>query len=724
MLWDEQLPDEIASAWNAWNRQLSQVTQFKVPRHYFSHEMPRKVQIHVFVDASEDLFAAVAYWRFVKPNTDVNVSFIAAKTKCAPLKSTTIPRLELQAAVLGTRLLETIVQEHKTYAESTYLWSDSKTVLKWINSSHRRYKPFVAHGVAEILATTSPSEWRWISAEDNVADDATRGRKNVDLQPHSRLINGPEFLRKPEKCWRSHEDCTLLPTEDEELPPKVVLLAARSLPIDFQRFRSLRLVIRSMAWVFRFIDRLRGMDTPNTEHGLNANEYQHAEKKLIQYVQATSFSTEIRAIKESNPIEKQSCLYKLTPYIDDAGTMRVYGRLDAASCMPYSARHPVILPHDHEYTVLVVKHFHNVMRHQNEEATICRIRQEFWVVRLRQLLRGVIAKCQTCRIRNAQPAPPLMGSLPEDRVTSNVRPFTYTGLDYFGPVTVTIGRRTEKRWVALFTCLTIRAVHLELSHDLSTDSCIIVIRNFINRRGVPKRLRSDNGTNFIGADAEAKRFSDVFEPQRIQEELSSHRIEWIFNCPLNPSEGGIWERMVRSVKRVLRHTVQSVSPREHVLQCFLIEAENIVNSRPLTHVPISADQEAPLTPNDLLIGTPNVALTPACNEELDRLCATRKQWRVARLLRDRFWKRWVLEYLPTLTRREKWCVRSKPICSDDVVFICDPNVPRVAWRRGVIEDVFIGRDNEARRATIRITDSGHTKLITRPVSRLAVLDLE
>ncbi|XP_065356291.1 uncharacterized protein LOC135950688 [Calliphora vicina] len=254
-------------------------------------------------------------------------------------------------------------------------------------------------------------------------------------------------------------------------------------------------------------------------------------------------------------------------------------------------------------------------------------------------------KCPTKRellsvviFRRTLPVPPLMGSLPKDRLTPYIRPFSYTVLDYFGPLIVTVGRRHEKRWVALFTCLTIRAIHLEVAFDLSTDACILAIRNFINRRGLPTRLRSDNGTNFVGADKVAKRFNEVFDVAQIQDELTSKGIDWQFNCPHNPAEGGIWERM----------------------------------------------------------------------------------WLISRQLRDHFWNWWIKEYLPTLTRRSKWCQRTKPIAIGDLVLICDPAVFRRDWKRGRVEEVFKGRDGVIRRADVRTC----TGILKRPVSKLAVLDLE
>ncbi|XP_046867757.1 uncharacterized protein LOC124460609 [Drosophila willistoni] len=401
-----------------------------------------------------------------------------------------------------------------------------------------------------------------------------------------------------------------------------------------------------MTWVLRFVCRCRRQQHEHGKYGLTAAECAEAELVLVRVAQREAFPDELHRLYANRPVQPTSELKGLLPYLDDLAILRASGRIDAALCLPYGARRPIILTHRHPLTDLIVRHYHVRMKHQNVNATITEIRMKFWITKVRRVLQRVIRNC--------------------------------------------VGRRQEKRWVALFTCLRTRAIHLELAHDLSTDSCILAM----SRRGPVTKLRSDNGKNFIGADREAKRFTDVFEADKIQDELATHCVEWIFNCPLNPAEGGVWERMVRCVKRVLAHTVKDVAPKEHVLQSLLIEAENIVNSRPLTHMPISVDQEAPLTPNDLLKGTSNIPDTPADSEELPKPCETRKQWRMARLLRDRFWKRWVHEYLPTLVRREKWCARTQPIRKDDVVYICDP----ATRSKGIVEEVYTGADGIPRRA--------------------------
>ncbi|XP_043862794.1 uncharacterized protein LOC120457848 isoform X2 [Drosophila santomea] len=724
--WDEPLPEELSKAFAIWRKKMDTVGQFRCPRHYFGRGAVRAVELHVFVDASQAAFAAVAYWRVTYEDDDVQVSFVSAKTKCAPMRTMTIPRLELQAAVLGTRLMNTVKEEHSVVITDLVLWTDSKTVLRWIGSTHRRYKQFVGNRVAEILESSKVSQWRWVPTADNAADDATRSQKGVDLSQESRWLRGPAFLRQPGASWPGPEEGTeRVPDapDEEEMPCEFALVAADDFVIPFQRFSSFSRLVRTTAWVLRFARWCRKQRNELEEYGLTAAECKAAENLLVRQAQLESFPDEMRSAETGQDVARSSDIRGLVPYLDEDGILRAYGRIDAALCIPYSARRPVLLSHRHSLTDLIVRDFHARMKHQNVDATIAEIRTKFWVTKMRRMMRRVISSCNECKLQRARPMPPIMGPHPEDRLDAGGWPFKYTGLDYFGPLLVTVSRHKEKRWVALFTCLTTRAIHLELAHDLSTDSCIIAIRNFVCRRGPVYRLRSDNGKNFVGADREARRFGDVFEMEKLQSELSSRSIEWVFNCPANPSEGGVWERMVQCVKRVLRHTLKEVAPRDHVLESFLIEAENIVNSRPLTHLPVDADQEAPLTPNDLLKGVANLPDTPGLDAELPKEGSTRKQWRIARLLRDRFWRRWVMEYLPTLVRREKWCRRTEPIHQGDMVFVCDPALARREWRKGIVEEIYSGADGVVRRAKVRVNDNGLSRTMMRPVSKLAVLDL-
>ncbi|XP_017469384.1 PREDICTED: uncharacterized protein LOC108361294 [Rhagoletis zephyria] len=444
---------------------------------------------------------------------------------------------------------------------------------------------------------------------------------------------------------------------------------------------------------------------------ITAHEVRKTELMLVRLVQMTAFAEDVLLVREGKELSNRSSLFDLTPVIDDEGILRVGGRIDHAESLPMYTRRPIIMPRDHPMSRLITRHYHEMYYHQNQESIICAIRSKYWITNIRGLLKSVKRECQHCKNMGATPKTPLMGQIPEDRLTPYIRPFSYTGLDYFGPIMVSIGRRREKRWVALFTCLTIRAIHLEVARDLSTDAVILCLRNFVNRRGIPVRLRSDRGTNFVGAS----KVEWICLKNDLEAECTRRGIEWVFNSPANPSAGGAWERMVRSVKRVLSFTLKEAAPQIETLQSLLIEAENLINSRPLTHIPIESVDSDPLTPNHFILGCPNYIQTSDCSKAV----CLRKQWRVVQQLKQTFWRRWMLEYLPTLTRRTKWHQRVKPIAIGDVVIICDDNESRGEWKRGIVLEVYPAPDGQVRSALVK-TSSGNLR---RPASKLAVLDV-
>ncbi|XP_036345864.1 uncharacterized protein LOC118755091 [Rhagoletis pomonella] len=621
--WDEVLPQELNKIWWHWWQEFPNVKQLKIPRCYSPQILHGgKVEIHTFVDASQVAFAAVVYVRVLHIN-GVDVRFIMGKTRTAPAELMSIPRLELQAAVLGTRLYKLIEDSHEVNIGRAVFWTDSQTVLQWVHSSERKYKAFVGHRIAEIHnGTTAKEQWRWVSTCQNAADVATR-----PLCP-------PKFDSSSEQQYYFENRATV----------------------------------------------------------------QH---QCRQASQRDCFSSEIAGLSVGGKIAKRSSLYKLSPYLDQSGLLRLSGRIDEATYLPMQARRPILMPAKHIVSTLIVQHFHKINHHQNSAITINAIRQQFWIPNLKPLLKAVQQRCQQCMIDKAKPNQPMMGQLPVNRIT---------------PINVTIGMRKEKRWGVIFTCLTVRAAHIELATDLSTDAFILCLRNFVNRRGTPSRIRSDNGTNFIGAQRELRAAEQLLVTDRIQAEAGRHNIEWIFNCPLNPSSGGCWERLIRIIKSLLSKTLREVAPRPDTLHSVLIEAEYIINSRPLTDLPISHEEDEPLTPNHFLLGCVNSTQTP---HPVDEKICLRKQWRIAQNIKDRLWKRWTAEYLPKLLCRTKWQDKAIPLQANDLVILCDSTLPRSQWVRGRITQVFPTKDGQVRIVEVR-TKSG---LPRRPVSRLAKLEV-
>jgi transposase InsO family protein len=347
------------------------------------------------------------------------------------------------------------------------------------------------------------------------------------------------------------------------------------------------------------------------------------------------------------------------------------------------------------------------------------LRQEYFILSARAAVRSCWSSCQQCKLWRSKPRQPEMAPLPDCRVTRPERPFTFTGIDYFGPMEVKVRRAKEKRYGVIFTCLSTRAVHLEIASSLTTNSAIMAIRRFMGRRGHPQKIFSDNGRNLRGVERELRQAVQSFDQEKIMEELTKRKVEWSFIPPGAPHMGGSWERLVRSVKAALRVTLTEQSPREEVLNTLFVEAENIINSRPLTHVPVDPNDPDSLTPNSFLLGTSSAAIqVPSVFVDSSR--CPRKQWILSQKLADHFWSRWVKEYLPSLTRRTKWHRTSEPVKVGDLVIIADNNLHRNHWPRGVVSAVHPGRDGVVRVVDVK-TNAG---VYRRPVVKLCVLDIE
>ena len=298
-------------------------------------------------------------------------------------------------------------------------------------------------------------------------------------------------------------------------------------------------------------------------------------------------------------------------------------------------------------------------------------------------------------------------------MTPETPAFAFIGLDVFGPVLVKRGRSECKRYGLMCTCLATRAVHIEVLHSLSTDSLINAIRRIVARRGPIKKIRSDLGTNMVGANNELKAELATLDSHKLQQFALRGGIEWVFNPPSASHFGGCWERCIRTFRKVWR-SMPTQRLDDEGLNTLFCEIESVLNSRPLTYVSTSQDDLEPLTPNHLL-------LLRGCGEGIpgrfsDDLLSVR-QWRRVQYLADQFWLRWKGEYLPTLQRRQKWVTRSRNVEPGDVVLVVDEDVPRGHWRLGKVMRTFPGGDGLVRKVSVRTSGT----VLTRPVHKLIVL---
>ncbi|XP_052562904.1 uncharacterized protein LOC120427189 [Culex pipiens pallens] len=728
--WDQAIDDEAWILWKRWTALLPEVEALRFPRSYFGDEMSTSVEsleLHIFSDARELAYGCAAYLRAVIDG-QVHCSLVMARSKVAPLKRQSIPRLELMAACMGARMSQQILGTHTLQIDRTVFWTDSRTVLAWLHADPYKYKQFVAFRVGEILELTRLDDWRWVPSKKNIADVLTKWGPGPPLQNDSEWRNGPDdHDSPPEQIEETNEDARgvvlfhgTVNVEAVSTWTKLVRVTATAVRFieNCRRKKDGRPVLT--AKVTSRLAKLVKAQHETDVHPLQQDELQKAERILWKQAQFESFPDEMSVLTKNlqlkqgelpEKIERSSPLYKLLPVLDEDGVLRVRGRLEKNESIPFDKRFPIILGRKHAVTKKIIQHYH-------EKCGRCTVfnelRQKFWIPNARAAILEVVKECVWCKVNRCVPFVPTMAPLPVERTAATMRPFSAVGVDYLGPVEVTVGRRREKRWIAVFTCLAVRAVHLEVVHSLTTQSCLMALRRFACKRGVPEKVFSDNATCFRGADAAMTKAIN----KECAEQMTSATTAWSFIPPGTPHMGGAWERMVRSVKEALRALDDGRKLNDEILSTSLAEAEDMINTRPLTYVPQESAEEEAITPNHFLRGTVTSA-DLKLDETVDTAAALRDVYKRSQQLAGKMWERWSKEYLPSLNRRPKWFEDRKPLEAGDLVFVVDGK-NRKSWVRGRVVEVFSGSDGRVRQADVRTADG---KVNRRAVVNLAVLEI-
>lgn len=717
--WDDQVPIAVENKWTRFTKELPILSEIKIARHILCPN-PIHVELHGFSDASETAYCACVYARSVSANDVPYVSLVCAKTKVAPLKKLTIPRLELCAAQLLAKLITKVKESLRVFINSVCLWTDSTIVLGWIKTPPNVLKVFVSHRVADIQSLCQNHTWSHVSSAQNPADLGSRGVFPSQLKASSLWWHGPEWLSKSTHEW---------PVQDETIPCQEVLPELKRVevslfsctlncPIEITRFSNYHRLVRSMAYALRFISFCR-KSSSNTGP-LKSHEINGALSVIVKNLQREHFHNELKCLLNNDDIPAQSKLRSFNPFIDKEGLIRVGGRL-VASTLEETRKHPILLP-KHYLTKLIFRYEHFRLGHAGPQLLLSSIRERFWPLGGRNYARRAMHECKMCFRCNPRNIPPQMGNLPAERVTQAL-PFQYVGTDYAGPLQMKnkIGRGSKllKCYVAVFVCFTTKAVHLELVSDLSTDAFLAAFKRFISRRGKPTHVYSDNGTNFVGAYNELKQLFELVKTNHeiISDWLTVNQISWSFIPPSAPHFGGLWEAGVKSLKYHLRRIAGASAFTFEQLTTLLTQIEAILNSRPLTPLTTDPNDLEPLTPSHFLIGRKLTSLPEPNYSEIPPTRLSDLQ-RVQQLLQS-FWKRWHSEYLHELQQRRKWTKPVPNITEGTLVLLKLDNASSLSWPLGRVTKVIHGADGVVRVVTVR-TRTGEYK---RAVSKLYPLPL-
>jgi hypothetical protein len=739
--WDQPLPSELYKRWRSFIEELHLIEQVAFPR--YALQPHSEIEIHAFCDASEKAYCAAIYVRCISISSS-RVTLLTSKTRVAPLKVQSIPRLELCSALLLTNLLHATLSQLDLPIKSKVAWSDSKIVLAWINSEPSKWKPFVANRVAQIQELSPDVRWNFVSGLENPADCGTRGLTPSKFVNCELWFNGPKWLSDPSLPSTNVEVEKIPPEEFLKEEKRTISIAVGQTVNDFcselkncetnlcmlnlevKTFIDYVLnltndyakLIRILSYIFRFTENCRGAKKFGP---LSVSETRDAETFLIRLVQLSEFSQEVKDLKGDCKINPKSQVNSLFPFLDKNGIMRAGGRL-ANSGLNYDRKFPVILPKNHRLTMLIIEMVHKKYLHIGPQALLFQVRQRFWPINGRNMCRKIFHQCIVCFKAKPITEEQLMGNLPKERVTQNF-PFNCVGVDFCGPFQIKYPNQRKgqlsKIYICIFVCLATKACHLELVNALTSDAFIATLKRFLNRRGKCAHIFSDNGKNFVGSNLELKRLANlVCKPdETLGSFFCNEGIDWSFIPPRAPNHGGLWEAGVKSVKFHLKRVVGNYKLTYEEFLTVLVQVEGILNSRPLYPLSAELDDFEILTPGHFLVGRPITAIAePSVVQVADnKLTAWQKLTKIIQVI----WKNWSNNYMSTLQQRNKWRFEKNNVRIGDVVLVAEENLPTCKWVVGRIIEVNPGNDGKIRVVKVK-TQFGVFK---RGISKIAILPL-
>jgi hypothetical protein len=678
--WDDLVPTEVKETWKKWIEEARSLV-ISIPRWIGLNT--KDWTLVCFTDASSSSLGITLYCVLEGESSHL----LASKSRLCPLKPTTltIPRAELVALLLGIRMIHRFVSEMKPPAQ-IYLYTDSETCIRWINSPPPRSETFLFNRIREIHEKGSQNnvQVRHVRSHLNPADLPTKGSSASELMRSNMWLHGPEFLMSPIEEWPSNliaipqQHCM---TADVQKKPLLAI----------EDFSSIERVICTTAWLRRFVTFKSNRSQVKTGP-LQASEKEEELFFWIRKEQERFFPEEFARLKEGERILCTSPIIKLRPrWNAELALISVQSRSEE--------RQFILLPARSHLTELIIKQRHERNLHQGAFSTLCDLRRDYWVPQGMSRVKAVIFNCRVCRRFRTRLLVPREAPLPKFRITA-APAFMHVAIDHLGPLTLSTGQKT---WTLVFSCGVTRAVHLELCKDLSAHESYLKLRAFLALRVPPNsvvHVYSDNATTF-------RKISTMKYPH--------HQLRWRFSVPANPSSLGLVERIVGLTKNVLRVSFRHSTLPLDELAVILHEISACLNLRPLTPVSTDINDHDPLTPSSFLYGAPppptlndgQVAPTPS----LPRRFLLRSK------LIDHIWRRWFRQYLPLLRSWRAKLSPDKPLVQKGDLVLIEAPTSRGLWPVARVTELITGADGVVRAVHV-LLKGRHTRRALRHIAPL------
>ena len=741
--WDDDLADvlELGMHWQKWLQALPQLESISIDRSFTLLE--REIlgfELHTFSDASISGYGICIYIRVCYCDSSVKCCFLLGKSRVAPIKSVSVPRLELTAAVLAAKMTNFVVNELDISFSKVFLWTDSTVVLRYLRSTSIRFTTFVANRLEVLHALTTVEQWHYVPSKQNPADIASRGVWPDKCNACDLWFNGPPFLKYDISEWPNQPSflCNLT-CDDPEVKSTGFCFANlhgqsdNSLQRLFARYSDFHGLLRTVAWLLRYkkyLSNKRLKRCYSLQTGLlTASELEEAKLEIIKAVQREAFPEACktlqshadfdapRALLQNNDLRHNKELRELqtlNPYIVN-GVLRVGGRLKNAA-LSDNQRYPILLPNKHPVTDLIVMQHHEEEGHMATSHVLTVLNKNYWIIHGRSAVNRILKSCLNCRFWKAKPISQQMGDLPPDRI-NKCTPFRAIGTDLMGPLTIRHGRNSLKRYVCTFNCLASRAVHFEIVQSLEASAFIQAFRRFCNRRNVqPSDVYSDNAGNFVAADKELRKGIKNWQSKQVSDTLLQHGATWHFNPPRCSHQGGFYEVFFRLVRKLMRSIVGEATLDEFDLLTLITEIERILNNRPITSLPSAPHDLSAITPSMIITGSVADFLPP---DEFVKADGYKQSWRKTQYLADLFWEKWTSEYLPLLQMRKKWFGASRNLKPGDLVLIINEQTKRGHWPKAIVQEVMPDSNGLVRRVRVRTADSRN---LMRDIRKICLLE--
>ena len=713
--WDDPLPEEVKQRWVEILQTVKSVEHVTFQRCIKPDvAVVGKPILIMCNDGSTQAMCATAHVRWELEDGGCECYLLSSKTRVAPLQKETVPRLEMQSAVIATRLSKSIATHSKMDFEKVIHILDSKCTLATFHKDSVVLNEYMGNRVSECLKSTQLEQWHHIESKKNISDLGTRTNARIaDVSETSDWQRGTSWMKLPLDQWPVSQDITGVIVPPEALLKKATVASAFSLNnlYDLKPFigRSFTFVLRVTATLISII-RAKSFKGPPQ---VTAAEVVDAEKACIRasmhYTQPEFLSGKFRS---------------LGAQLNEDGIVILVSRAAAAMEAYYGTHEFPILVYKDPLSHIWMQHVHNE-DHSGITKTVSKSRRKFWIVRGRRLAEKIKRSCYTCRAVDKKLAEQQMAPLPTSR--TKISPtFHITSMDLFGPITIrdTVKQRTHKKvWGVIFNCTVTRAVYIDLTEDYGTDAILQTLRRFICIRGCPSEIQSDQGSQLIAAAEDIAKLVTNWDWQPIHDWAATNKIKWTLAPAEGQHQNGLSESLVKITKRSLKHNISGNVLTFGQLQTVLFEVANIINSRPIGIISGSDPScPSPITPNDLILGRASSGV-PQGPFDHEKSKNNTKRFRFLQELVSQWWANWYQSVFPSLVPSYKWHQRHRNVRVGDVCLIRYRKELRATYRLGRVKEVKVGTDGLVRTVSLEYKLPNETKFrrVDRPIHGISVI---